>query len=96
MRHHDDGPAQGHVLGRGVQPSHKRLVNLQIVDDRGKGFALFGAIFAILGLLSSLYGRRRRIWIRVTGTQVEVAGLAKNNAPGLEAEIARLVESVKR
>ncbi|CAN2223270.1 ResB ResB protein required for cytochrome c biosynthesis [Candidatus Nanopelagicaceae bacterium] len=71
-------------------------INLQIVEDRGKGFALFGAIFAILGLLSSLYGRRRRIWIRVTGSQVEVAGLAKNNAPGLEAEIAHLVESVKR
>jgi cytochrome c biogenesis protein len=82
----------GTITLEGVTP----WVNLQIVDDRGKGFALFGAIFAILGLLSSLYGRRRRIWIRVTGAQVEVAGLAKNNAPGLEAEIARLVESVKR
>lgn len=82
----------GTITLEGVVP----WINLQIVDDRGKGFALFGAIFAILGLLSSLYGRRRRIWIRVTGTQVEVAGLAKNNAPGLEAEIARLVESVKR
>jgi cytochrome c biogenesis protein len=82
----------GTITLEGVTP----WINLQIVDDRGKGFALFGAIFAILGLLSSLYGRRRRIWIRVTGTQVEVAGLAKNNAPGLEAEIARLVESVKR
>jgi cytochrome c biogenesis protein len=82
----------GTITLEGVTP----WINLQIVEDRGKGFALFGAIFAILGLLSSLYGRRRRIWIRVTGSQVEVAGLAKNNAPGLEAEIARLVESVKR
>ena len=81
----------GTITLEGVTP----WINLQIVDDRGKGFALFGGIFAILGLLSSLYGRRRRIWIRVTGSQVEVAGLAKNNAPGLEAEINRLVESVK-
>ena len=77
------------------QPPFGDLV-LQIVDDRGKGFALLGAIFAILGLLSSLYGRRRRIWIRVTGSQVEVAGLAKNNAPGLEEEIIRFVESVQK
>ena len=71
-------------------------INLQFVDDRGKGFALLGGVFAVLGLLSSLYGRRRRIWVRLTGSQVEVAGLAKNNAPGLEAEIADLVESVKK
>jgi cytochrome c biogenesis protein len=81
----------GTITLEGVTP----WINLQIVDDRGKGFALFGGTFAILGLLSSLYGRRRRIWVRVTGSQVEVAGLAKNNAPGLETEIARLIESVK-
>ena len=81
----------GTITLEGVVP----WINLQFVEDRGKGFALFGAIFAILGLLSSLYGRRRRIWVRITGSRVEVAGLAKNNAPGLESEIARLVESVK-
>lgn len=82
----------GTITLEGVTP----WINLQIVDDRGKGFALLGAISAILGLLSSLYGRRRRIWVKLTGSQVEVAGLAKNNAPGLEDEITRLVESVKR
>ena len=82
----------GTITLEGVTP----WINLQIVDDRGKGFALLGAIFAILGLLSSLYGRRRRIWIRVTDSQVEVAGLAKNNAPGLEEEISRFVESVQK
>jgi len=81
----------GTITLEGVVP----WINLQFVEDRGKGFALFGGIFAILGLLTSLYGRRRRIWVRVNGSQVEVAGLAKNNAPGLEDEIARLVESVK-
>jgi cytochrome c biogenesis protein len=81
----------GTITLEGVVP----WINLQFVEDRGKGFALFGGIFAILGLLTSLYGRRRRIWVRITGSQVEVAGLAKNNAPGLETEIARLVESVK-
>ena len=67
-------------------------INLQIVDDPGKKYALYGAIAAILGLLTSLFGRRRRIWIRITSSGVvEVAGLAKNGAPGLEEEIATLV-----
>ena len=67
-------------------------INLQIVDDPGKSYALYGAIAAILGLLASLFGRRRRIWIRITSAGVvEVAGLAKNGAPGLEEEIATLV-----
>ena len=65
-------------------------VNLQIVNDPGKNFALLGAIVAILGLLASLFTRRRRIWIRV-GEAVEVAGLAKNAAPGLEQEMASFV-----
>jgi len=50
---------------------------------------LFGAVFAILGLLISLFARQRRIWIKV-GKSVEVAGLAKNSIPGLEDEIAAL------
>jgi cytochrome c biogenesis protein len=82
----------GTITLEGVEP----WINLQFVDDRGKGFALFGGTFAVLGLLSSLYGRRRRIWVRLNGSQVEVAGLAKNNAPGLEQEIVELVESLKR
>ncbi|CAB4855206.1 MAG: cytochrome c biogenesis protein [Actinobacteria bacterium] len=69
-------------------------VNLQIVNDPGKNFALLGAIVAILGLLASLFTRRRRIWIRV-GDVVEVAGLAKNAAPGLEQELKVFIEAVK-
>ncbi len=81
----------GSITLEGVIP----WVNLQIVEDRGKGFALVGGISAILGLLASLYGRRRRIWIRVTDSQVEVAALSKNNAPGLEDEMKSLTEHLK-
>lgn len=70
-------------------------VNLQVVDDPGKSYALFGGIAAILGLIFSLYGRRRRIWVRLNGIQVEVAALSKNNAPGLEKEMAELVTRLK-
>ena len=71
-------------------------INLQIVNDPGKQYALYGAIAAILGLLASLFGRRRRIWIRITSSGVvEVAGLAKNGAPGLEEEIALLTAHMR-
>ncbi len=71
-------------------------VNLQVVRDPGKNYALLGGIVAILGLLASLFTRRRRIWIRISDSgKVEVAGLAKNAAPGLEVEIAKLVSLLK-
>ena len=72
-------------------------VNLQIVSDPGKIYALLGAIFAILGLLMSLFTRSRRIWVKANTNKsgVEVAGLAKNAAPGLENEIASLVKGMK-
>ena len=72
----------------------KSWVNLQIVDDPGKLYALFGAIFAILGLLISLFTRQRRIWVKV-GESVEIAGLAKNGIPGLELELTALAFALK-
>ena len=73
---------------------YKSWVNLQIVDDPGKMYALFGAIFAILGLLTSLFTRQRRIWIKVDGC-VQIAGLAKNGVPGLDEELAALKKTLE-
>ena len=72
----------------------KSWVNLQIVDDPGKMYALFGALFAILGLLISLFTRQRRIWVKV-GESVEIAGLAKNGIPGLEVELMALTRALE-
>jgi cytochrome c biogenesis protein len=84
--------SQGSITLEGFVP----WVNLQIVDDPGKSYSLIGGIVALLGLLASLFGRRRRIWVRVTPAgKVEVAGLAKNGAPGLDEEMARLVSYLK-
>lgn len=72
-------------------------VNLQVVRDPGKMYSLAGGILAILGLLGSLFTRRRRIWIRIAGDlKVEVAGLARSGAPGLENEIASLVADLQK
>jgi cytochrome c biogenesis protein len=85
--------AQGSIRFDGVIP----WVNLQIVKDPGKDYALAGALAAILGLLASLFTRRRRIWIRKQGDgRIEVAGLARNGAPGLENEIGKLVTDLRK
>lgn len=85
--------SEGSITFDGVTP----WVNLQIVRDPGKLYALLGGIAAIFGLLASLFTRRRRIWIRVNENGiVEVAGLAKNGAPGLENEISKLAELLER
>jgi cytochrome c biogenesis protein len=70
-------------------------VNLQIVSDPGKSYSLIGGIVAILGLLASLFTRRRRIWIRVSAGEVQIAGLAKNGAPGLAIEMSEFVAKLK-
>jgi cytochrome c biogenesis protein len=88
------GESFSYIGGSITFEGYVQWVNLQIVDDPGKNFALLGAIVAILGLLASLFTRRRRIWIRV-GEEVEVAGLAKNAAPGLEQEMANFVTVLK-
>ena len=74
----------------------KSWVNLQIVEDPGKMYALFGAIFAILGLLVSLFTRQRRVWVKLSadGSGVEIAGLAKNGIPGLEPELEALAAAI--
>ena len=69
-------------------------MNLQIVDDPGKAYALLGAIAAILGLLISLFTRQRRIWIKVSD-RVEIAGLAKNGMPGLDTDLEDLQKRIQ-
>jgi len=74
---------------------YRSWVNLQIVDDPGKMYALLGAVLAILGLLLSLFTRQRRIWVKVDGG-VSIAGLAKNGLPGLQDEINSLKSELEK
>lgn len=74
--------------------------SFSITQDKGKSWALIASILAIFGLTLSLLIPRRRAWLRVTTSETgdtlcEVAGLAKTEAPGLPAEIEKLISSLK-
>ena len=78
---------------------YRRWVKVQVSDTPGKGLALGGIVLGLLGLMGSLFVRRRRAWVRVTRrgdrTLVEVAGLDRSTAAeGLEDEVRRLAEDL--
>ncbi|MFQ6145304.1 cytochrome c biogenesis protein ResB [Streptomyces seoulensis] len=71
----------------------------QIVQQPATGWALTGALAAIVGLAGSLFIQRRRVWVRaVRGadgvTVVEVAGLGRSESAKLPEEIGALAALV--
>lgn len=73
----------------------KEWAGFEIVQERGAGWALGGAIAAILGLAASLFIQRRRVWVRaVPGpdgvTVVEMAGLGRSESAKVPEELGDL------
>lgn len=77
----------------------KEWASFQISQQPGTGWALVGAVLAVLGLIGSLFIQRRRIWVRaVRGadgvTVVEMAGLGRSESPKLPEELGELAVSL--
>jgi cytochrome c biogenesis protein len=77
----------------------ERWASFQIAQDPGKELALLASLVAIVGLMLSLFVRRRRVWVKVVpteagGTLVQVAGLAKNEAADLPEDVAALAKAL--
>ena len=77
----------------------QRWVKVQVSNSPGKGIALGGVAVGLVGLMGSLFVRRRRTWVRVTRrggtTYVEVAGLDRSSAgEGLHEEVRALTAAV--
>jgi len=83
--------------------------SFQVKRDPAKRLVLLAAVGIVGGLLLSLRVRRRRVWVRATAaagsggpgeaprrTLVEVAGLARSDAPASRAELDALVEELRR
>lgn len=72
----------------------QRWASFQIAHDPGKEPALIAAGLALIGLMMSLYVKRRRVWVRAgdtpAGVTIEVAGLSRTD----EADVADDVDQV--
>ncbi len=85
----------GSVTFEGV----KEWAGFQVTQQPASGWALAGAVAAILGLAASLFIQRRRVWVRaVKGadgvTVVEMAGLGRSESAKVPEELGDLAAAL--
>ncbi len=74
-----------------------RWASFQIAHDPGKELALIASVLAMLGLMASLFVRRRRIWVRASattggGTLVQIGALGRTEAMDLDSDVVSLAD----
>jgi cytochrome c biogenesis protein len=81
----------------------EQWVSLQVAHDPTQDYVLVFALLMLIGLITSLTVKRRRVWVRVspadategTGrTVVEIGGLARTDQAGYGEEFTRLAAAV--
>ncbi|WP_060883714.1 cytochrome c biogenesis protein ResB [Streptomyces caniscabiei] len=77
----------------------KEWAGFQVTQQPGSGWALGGAVTAILGLAASLFVQRRRVWVRAVAgadgvTVVEMAGLGRSESAKVPEELGDLAAIV--
>ncbi|MGL4305824.1 MAG: cytochrome c biogenesis protein ResB [Mycobacteriaceae bacterium] len=90
-------PGESATLPDGTQVRFDKVfnfVNLQVSHDPAQNWVLIFAVAMIAGLLVSLLVKRRRIWVRLTateiGTHAELGGIARTDQAGWGAEFQTL------
>jgi len=73
---------------------------LQVNKDLGVPIVWVGCFLMVAGLFFTFFTSHRRIWIRVlrtaTGSRIEAAGMASKNPVGLERDLDRLMEEIRK
>lgn len=72
-----------------------RFASFDVQQDPAQGWVLVFSILTLIGLLTSLFIPRRRVWIKATdnadGTlRIQYAGLARGEDPGLADAVAAI------
>lgn len=84
-------------LGSVEFTSLPRFVSLEVHHDPTQAGVLISVVLAFLGLLTSLFVPRRRLWIAAEstgdGVSLQYAGLARGDDPGLERAVSELADS---
>jgi len=75
-------------------------VTLSVRHDPGSGIVLAGAAALLAGLMVSLTGHRRRVWVRIGPgadgrSLISLGGLARSEYPGFTDEFTRVVEATR-
>ncbi|HEY0260768.1 MAG TPA: cytochrome c biogenesis protein ResB [Lacisediminihabitans sp.] len=76
-----------------LEKSVPRYASLDVHRDPTQGWVLFFAVCVVLGLLTSLFIPRRRVWVKAIEqddgiVRLEYAGLARGEDPGLDNAVA--------
>ncbi|HKT03562.1 MAG TPA: cytochrome c biogenesis protein ResB [Rugosimonospora sp.] len=78
----------------------RQFATMAVRYDPGEQIVLVGAVCLLLGLVTMLFGRRRRVWFRVRpsgeSSTAEAAALARGEYVGFDAEFAAIVEEAGR
>ncbi|WP_258037065.1 MULTISPECIES: cytochrome c biogenesis protein ResB [unclassified Streptomyces] len=107
----DDEPLRVNLLpgedwelpdGRGTLTfeGYDRWVTFQISTSAANGWALTGAVAAVLGLAASLMIQRRRVWVRAVAepdglTRIEMASLGRSESARIPEELAELAHALQ-
>lgn len=80
--------------------SLRRFIGVEIRNDPTQFGVALSTFFIVTGLLASLGTRRRRVWIRVSGSartpELEWGGMARGDDPRLDAALDRLVDKTRQ
>lgn len=86
----------------------KPYITLSVRHDPGSTVMLISCAVLLIGLMGSLFGRRRRVWFRVVAAHptdgsttggsslVEVGGLPRTDYPGFADEFAQILAEVDK
>ncbi|MBO0869858.1 MAG: cytochrome c biogenesis protein ResB [Micromonosporaceae bacterium] len=96
-------PGQSYTLDDGSRVEFlgtRQWAGLQVRYDPGEPVVLVGAVCLLLGLVTMLLGRRRRVWLRIraagTGdSTVEAGALARGEHSGLREELDALLARLR-
>lgn len=84
-------------LGSVEFTSLPRFISIDVHHDPTQVGVLVSSVLALLGLLTSLFVPRRRLWVvaedDADGVRLQYAGLARGDDPGLERAIDDFVEA---
>lgn len=86
----------GPVIGYNGMTGEKKYTGLQVAKDPGVWVVWTGCLLMILGIYGAFLMSHRRIWIRIAGDDVTVAGHASKNPAAFSTEFEEFAAAVRK